>query len=128
MKDRCKNPKNVSYSKYGGSGVKIDPTWEIFTNFLADMGERPEGTTLGRLNDIGNYTAANCEWQTYKEQAKKGEQNGRALLTNEQVACIRSLYKSKARRGCSAKNIAADLNINVSVVNDITSYRSWGYT
>jgi len=71
MNTRCLNPNHVKYPKYGGAGITIGPRWvgpDGFSNFLADLGERPEGTTLGRKGDIGNYEPGNCSWQTQAEQ------------------------------------------------------------
>jgi hypothetical protein len=68
---RCTNPKHEHWNHYGGAGVKVDPRWlgaHGFDNFLTDMGERPEGVTLGRFGDDGNYEHGNCEWQTGKDQ------------------------------------------------------------
>lgn len=52
------------------TGTYIDPRWDDFRNFLADMGERPEGKTLGRINNDGHYTKNNCRWETAREQAQ----------------------------------------------------------
>ena len=125
MKGRCLNPSSLRWRHYGGAGVKVCDRWMLFSNFLADMGERPNGTTLGRFGDLGDYEPGNCQWQTSKEQAKAGSANGRAKLTEEQVACIRALYRPKARRGCSAKNMAADLGICFGTVDQIVRGVTW---
>jgi hypothetical protein len=52
------------------AGTYIDPRWDVFANFLADMGERPEGKTLGRINNDGHYTKNNCRWETARQQAQ----------------------------------------------------------
>ena len=68
MIQRCKNPHNVAYKNYGGRGITYDKRWEIFKNFLADMGERPEGTTLDRIDVNKGYFKENCKWSTRSEQ------------------------------------------------------------
>jgi hypothetical protein len=125
MKSRCNDVNDSSYFRYGAKGVRVCARWEVFENFLADMGERPKDTTLGRHNDIGNYEPGNCSWQTRKEQAKCGAANGKAVLTEEQVLCLRALYKPKARRGCSAKNMAADLGMSFTSIAEILRYKTW---
>lgn len=69
MKKRCLDPNNDHYKSYGAKGVSVCNRWlESFKNFLSDMGERPENTTLGRFGDIGNYEPSNCKWMTLAEQ------------------------------------------------------------
>lgn len=71
MKQRCLNPNNKKYFLYGGRGITICERWleeNGFENFLADMGERPEGKTLDRIDNDGNYEPSNCKWSTIKEQ------------------------------------------------------------
>jgi hypothetical protein len=70
MHRRCYNPNHESYSYYGGRGITVCDRWHIFENFLADMGERPEGKTLDRLDNDGNYTMINCRWADKYEQAR----------------------------------------------------------
>lgn len=69
MKERCSNPNSNRYEYYGGKGISYDSSWDIFENFLADMGERPLGTTLGRADNSLPYSKANCLWATSIEQA-----------------------------------------------------------
>ena len=68
MKLRCTNPKNASYANYGGKGIGYCPRWESFENFLADMGERPDGLTLDRIRRNEDYGPDNCTWSTKREQ------------------------------------------------------------
>ena len=70
MKQRCYNPNQISYYRYGGRGIKVCYRWRYsFPNFLKDMGDRPEGYTLERKNKDGDYTPDNCKWADDTEQA-----------------------------------------------------------
>ena len=75
MKRRCSDAKHKSYSIYGGKGIKVCDRWEVFSNFLEDMGDRPEGKTLDRIDSKGDYCADNCKWSTPKEQARNMRSN-----------------------------------------------------
>ena len=75
MHHRCRQPNCPKYHLYGGRGVKVCARWserngEGFKNFLRDLGERPAGTTLDRIDPYGDYTPENTQWATPKEQAK----------------------------------------------------------
>jgi hypothetical protein len=75
MIDRCRNPKNKGYHNYGGRGIRVCERWQIFENFLTDMGEPALGLTLERLNNDGHYESGNCEWATRRTQANNLRKN-----------------------------------------------------
>lgn len=77
MKSRCLNPKANAYDQYGGRGITICDAWRYdFAQFLADMGQRPDGTSLDRIDPDGHYELANCRWATAKEQANNRRRSG----------------------------------------------------
>lgn len=82
MKTRCTNQNYHQFHYYGGRGITVCDRWlESFENFLEDMGERPDGMTLDRIDPNGNYTPENCKWSTAEEQARN--KRPRKELLNE---------------------------------------------
>lgn len=77
MTQRCTNPKHTNYRSYGAKGVKVCKRWRVFANFLADMGDRPKGTTLGRFLDTGNYEKSNCAWMSKRQQRAESRKKRR---------------------------------------------------
>ena len=75
VRERCLNPNNNAWKDYGGRGIKICKRWDSFENFLADMGERPIGKTIDRVNNNGNYEPSNCRWATSTQQNRNKRNN-----------------------------------------------------
>ena len=64
MKSKCRNPRSIQWHTFGGKGITFHEQWEDFRNFIGDMGERPSGTFMRRIDKLGNFTPDNCEWSS----------------------------------------------------------------
>ncbi|WP_167440549.1 hypothetical protein [Paraburkholderia fungorum] len=88
MRQRCENPKDRAYHRYGGRGIKVCDRWQIFENFASDMGPMPEGKTLDRFPNVnGNYEPGNCRWADDKQQARNLRSN-RVITHNGKTQCL----------------------------------------
>lgn len=79
MIQRCTNQNYKYYKNYGGRGITVCNRWKKFSNFLEDMGERPKGKSIDRINNNGNYCRLNCKWSTPREQANNRRNNRKEI-------------------------------------------------
>ena len=100
MKLRCEDPANKSFKYYGARGITYCERWKVFENFIEDMGLRPEGKTLDRIDPDGNYEPSNCRWLTPTEQIRTRRNsltyNGKPLIEACEERGLK--YNTVARR------------------------------
>lgn len=108
MRARCNDPRHAKYPAYGERGIRYCERWNDFTAFLADMGERPPGTTLDRIDVSSMYEPGNCRWATVKEQSMNKrdavwiEYQGRPMRIEDIAAAEGVSYTTAWRRYRSA--------------------------
>lgn len=83
MRRRVFDETHDSYPDYGGRGIGMQDSWDTFSAFLSDMGERPPGTTLDRRDPNGDYTVDNCRWATSRQQLLN--RRNTQMLTHEGI-------------------------------------------
>lgn len=106
MLSRCTNPNVTAYRNYGARGIVVCERWHSFENFYADMGDRPEGMTLDRVDNDGPYSPENCRWTDNKTQTR----NRRAVLVVRSTRFDRHIADIQASRTPSySKAEVADL-------------------
>lgn len=113
MKDRCLNNKNQAFPHYGGRGIAVCDRWmESFDNFICDMGQRPAGMTLERVDNDKGYEPGNCIWATRKSQQRnrranvKIEYKGKIVCLSEleEITGVRAAtIRARMLRGASAE-------------------------
>ena len=118
MKSRCYNQEAQGYRHYGGRGIRVCERWlTSFDNFLADMGDRPPGYTLDRLNVDGHYEPGNCRWATRSQQAR----NRRDSRTYTHDGLTMTLDDWAGRLGLDRELIRARLRIGWSFAKATTT-------
>lgn len=117
MIQRCSNPRAIDYPGYGGRGIAVCDRWRTFAYFLADMGERPPGLTLGRIDNDGPYSPENCRWETWEQQNRNSRNT---KLTHGDVLWIRA-----NRNRLTGKAMALTLGVSRAQVSRILTGKRW---
>jgi len=118
MRDRCRNPNSEKFKNYGGRGIKVCERWESFETFLADMGEKPTGKSIDRINVNGNYEPSNCRWATAYEQSRNRTDNRILVVHGEQI----NLTDCATKYGMNVSTLHGRLAKGMSPEEAIKSY------
>lgn len=130
MRVRCEKTISRSYKNYGGRGIKICRRWSKFENFFADMGKRPPGMSLDRIDNDKGYSPSNCRWATSLEQMRNRRPSplwvtrpGTVRLYPKQILEIRARYE----RGEPTPSIAKDFGVTSCRARAIGKRQTWGW-
>lgn len=118
MMDRCTNSNASAYSRYGGRGIRVCKRWTTFANFFADMGQKPKGKSIDRINNDGHYTPSNCRWATPAQQSRNSSQ---AKLDGEKVREI----KRRLADGEQQWKIGAAFHVDRGTIGKIARGERW---
>jgi len=118
MINRCTDPEHQNFKNYGGRGISFDVAWLDFSNFLADMGERPEGYALDRIDPDGHYVKWNCQWAC---AARQQHTRRDAKLSWEKIERI----KWMRLEGFTQQEIATEFGVNPCTISRVLNGRRW---
>lgn len=124
MRIRCNNPKDQHYKRYGARGIKVCVRWEKFDNFIADMGKRPIGTSLERIDNSKGYNPDNCRWATAQEQANNRSSNVRILYRGEDYTMAQWSKKLGLNIHALKKRFQAGWTIERALCTPIKSHKN----
>ena len=116
MRQRCNNPNNTDYKNYGARGIVVCSRWDDFSAFFADMGPRPDGMTLDRINTNGPYYPENCRWATPETQANNKRTNNRITINGE----TKTLEQWARASGLGNSRVRYRLRVGYSPVEALT--------
>lgn len=132
MKIRCFNPRHHEHHRYGGRGIRIHPPWVssygcFARELVAEIGPRPPGLTLDRIDNDGNYEPGNLRWLSRSEQSRRkvharGEAQGLSVLTDDEVFVIRRVAALKI---FDRQQIANWFGIGRSTIGHVIDRRTW---
>lgn len=101
IRQRCFNPRHKDYAVYGGRGIIVCESWQNFENFIKDMGVKPDGLEIDRIDVDGNYEPGNCRWVTRKENVANRRMSAtnrdKYILVNRNRLCANCVSKTTCR-------------------------------
>jgi hypothetical protein len=124
MMQRCYDSKRYGYQWYGARGIKVCERWHDLVNFAADMGHPPEGLTLDRINNDGDYEPSNCRWASPKEQARNTRRNRYLEFRGQRKIMTEWAQEMGIRDGTLFQRLARGLSVEDALTLPIGRWAS----
>jgi hypothetical protein len=121
MVNRCTNPNHTSFARYGGIGITVCDRWRDFRNFLADMGERPAGKTLDRIDGMKGYEPGNCRWASATEQRRNITAGGDAATRRATSKSKREFWARKKAEGDLSFMLRGSRHVQAKLTEEIVA-------
>lgn len=123
---RCEDPRADSYPSYGGRGIRMCSRWRVsFEAFLSDMGPRPEGTSIDRVNNDGDYEPSNCRWATRTEQARNQSTNRLLEFRGETICLAELAIRVGIKRVTIDRRLALGWSVERAATEPVRPIRSY---
>lgn len=119
MLDRCTNPRSQSYADYGGRGITVCDRWQTLDDFIADMGDRPDGMSIERIDNDGPYSPDNCRWATNTEQHRNTRRTKRLTFRNETRCLVEWAQITGINRTTISQRLAKGLSIEDALTQPV---------
>lgn len=111
MRQRCMNPNSPHYPHYGGRGIRICERWNSYAAFESDMGPRPVGASLDRIDNDGDYTPENCRWATQRQQMRNQRCTRRVEIEGKQYVAVALADRSGLKTDTIVERAAKGLSL-----------------
>ena len=118
------NPKNPKWPRYGARGITVCARWLSYENFRADMGPRPAGLTIDRINNDGNYEPSNCRWATQMQQGNNRGNNRLVVLDGAEMTISEAARQAGINLGTLCARIRSGWSFDRAAHQPTTNARN----